>query len=1160
VERQARLGVIRARLEQVATTGDLAPVLEPAALAEARRLAEILENDQGDMEVRYLLGWLHWYRHQALPEAQHPRDRETAVGMFTYCFIDGAGADHLPEVLLPVLAEQAFPVASRLLEEAAGYSDHDAISHVADLWQRILDVTPFDHPDRAMMLSNLGIALRSLSGCTEALTDLDAAVKAGLAAVEMTPRLDPCRAKYLSNVAGSLRSRFERTGVQTDLDAAIKALESAAKVTPVDLYDRVVILSNLGGALWDRFLLTGTLVDLNAAVENGRAAVETAPMDHPNRAMFLYSLGIALHLRADRISMHEDLEASIAALEAAVEAAPTGHPDRPMFLSNLGIALRSRFERTGALADLDAAVENGRTAVETTPTNHPSRPRFLSNLGITLRSRFERTGALADLDAAVEAGQAAVKATSTDHPDRGKALTNLVGALHLRFERTGALADLDAAIEAGRAAVEAISVDHRNRAMALSNLGGALQGRFERTGALADLDAAIEAGRAAVEAIPSDHPDLALFLSNLALALHRRFDRTEALADLNAAVEAGRVAVQTTPTDHSGRAYRLSSLGDALLSRFEHSGAQTDLAAASAAFTQALEIDSAAPSVHIRAASALASLVARSEPGRAAGLLETAVRMLPEMTPRRLERSDQQIVLGGLAGLAGDAAALALADGQTARDERAEKALRLLEAGRSVLLSQALDTRSDLTELKKHHPHLATRFTDLRDRLDQSYDAPLAVAMLHNDMHNTALSGSLTVEDRARLADEFTAILTRIRSLEGFASFAHPPTIDELLAQAEGGPVVNFNISSYRSDALLLTEHGITSLPLPNLTPDSLVKRIWAFHGSLYSTVDPDSRLRDRRAAQRMLREILEWLWDTAMEPVLQTLGYHDHPPTNGHWPRVWWVPGGLLGLLPLHAAGYHTDPATKQDRRTVMDRVVSSYTPTIRALRYARQRTTTPVGADRALIVAMPTTPGVLGRLQHVSAEASMLHARLPKSILLTEPDSPNEYQTVAAAHLPTKANVLAHLPGCPIVHFACHGASHPTDPSQSLLLLRDHEHDPLDVASLGPVKLDQAQLAYLSACRTAFTGALELLDEAIHLASAFQLAGFPHVIGTLWEIDDAHAVEIADTFYTVLNTGDGTFDVSRAAYALHHAVRTVRDKLPDTPSLWAAHLHAGA
>jgi CHAT domain-containing protein len=264
-----------------------------------------------------------------------------------------------------------------------------------------------------------------------------------------------------------------------------------------------------------------------------------------------------------------------------------------------------------------------------------------------------------------------------------------------------------------------------------------------------------------------------------------------------------------------------------------------------------------------------------------------------------------------------------------------------------------------------------------------------------------------------------------------------------------------------------------------------------------------------------------------------------------------------MLGLLPIHAAGYHTDPASEPGRRTVMDRVVSSYTPTIRALRYARQHShLAEADAVRALIVAMSTTPGIPGRLPNVSAEVAMLTRRMPEALVLSEPEPP---ASGSAARLPTKANVLASLPGHAIAHFACHGASDSADPSSSLLLLHDHQTDPLTVASLAAVKLDQVQLAYLSACRTAFGAAAGLMDEAIHLTSAFQLAGFPHVVGTLWPINDAIAVQVAGTFYTALHSGNGTLDINRAAYALHHSIRTARDSLPNLPSLWAAYLHAG-
>jgi len=173
---------------------------------------------------------------------------------------------------------------------------------------------------------------------------------------------------------------------------------------------------------------------------------------------------------------------------------------------------------------------------------------------------------------------------------------------------------------------------------------------------------------------------------------------------------------------------------------------------------------------------------------------------------------------------------------------------------------------------------------------------------------------------------------------------------------------------------------------------------------------------------------------------------------------------------------------------------------------------------------------------------------------VLLTQPRAED------AAGVPTKPAVLARLPQCSIAHFACHGITHSDDPSQSRLLLSDHESDPLTVTSLVPVNLERARLAYLSACGTAFTVKGSLLDEAIHRTSACQLAGFPHVVGTLWDINDAVSAEVAAMFYTGLRTEDRSLDTSRAALALHGAVRSLRERYFNTPSMWAAYIHAGA
>jgi hypothetical protein len=132
--------------------------------------------------------------------------------------------------------------------------------------------------------------------------------------------------------------------------------------------------------------------------------------------------------------------------------------------------------------------------------------------------------------------------------------------------------------------------------------------------------------------------------------------------------------------------------------------------------------------------------------------------------------------------------------------------------------------------------------------------------------------------------------------------------------------------------------------------------------------------------------------------------------------PRMWWATGGVLGLLPMHAAGHHRDATNGTRKHTVMDRVISSYTPTIAALRYARRpRQATSSNAQPALIVA--TTPGLKdqGRLDFVRAEAHSLALRFPGAISLIEPRPDADARRPASARRPDRIpRALQHRPAC--------------------------------------------------------------------------------------------------------------------------------------------------
>jgi tetratricopeptide (TPR) repeat protein len=1009
------------------------------------------------------------------------------------------------------------------------------LDEAISLGRAVVRTVDADSPERAKVLGNLAEALESLFERTGAVADLDAFISVGRETVAAAAPQDPARANWVNDLANALRVRSERTGAMADLDEAIQLGAEAVHGALADDPDQPRHLADLGNSLRLRAEWTGSMTDLDEALRWMRAA-ELVAAESSSLPAILANLGFVLRMRFELTGLMPELNEAIElGREAVRTTSPSTDPaSRALRLMHLATSLRVRFERTGALAELDEAISLGQEALSLASAEHAHRAQILDVLSAALRIRFVRTGALGDLDASVEVGRQAVAAPA----DVGRAgrLSNLGVALRYRYLRTGGLADLDAAITAGQDAVSSMPDDKASRAVALNNLGTALRHRFEATGSLTDLDAAIRAGEQAVET--SRRPDRPGYLNNLANALRVRYQRSQNPQDLDAAIDLGQEVVAAIPPDHPVMAGTLSNLGLNLRFRAEQAGATTDLDAAVAAFVAAAGLGSAQPSVRIRAGRAAGELLAGDDPHRAARLLEGAVRLLPEVALRRLGRGDRQETISEFAGLAADAAALALSDPETPAAERPGRALRLLESGRAVLLSQALESRSDTTDLRERHPDLAARFVELRDLLDQPAPTPDGPPV-----------------DLRALAEELAALLDRIRALEGFESFALPPAEAELVTQAAAGPVVTFNVSAYRSDALLLTRDGITALELPGLVPETLADQIHAFHRARAATTDPDA---DRVAAEAELREILAWLWDVAAGPVLDALALTEPPVPDEAPPRVWWAPGGLLGMLPLHAAGHHIGTPDSPPR-TVIDRVVSSYTPTIGALRHARRHASGPGGPDRTLIVAMPTTPGLPneGRLPHVAREAALLQTRLPRPVMLVEPASGTSDTNPS---IPTRAAVFTHLADCGIAHFACHGSSDPTDPSLSMLLLHDHQADPLTVASLAPVDLATARLAYLSACDTAVTADTPLRDEAIHLASAFQLAGFPHVIGTLWSINDRLAADVAAAFYTRLNTGGSSLDTGQAAHALHHSLHAVIADLRRTPSLWAAFLHSGA
>jgi hypothetical protein len=442
---------------------------------------------------------------------------------------------------------------------------------------------------------------------------------------------------------------------------------------------------------------------------------------------------------------------------------------------------------------------------------------------------------------------------------------------------------------------------------------------------------------------------------------------------------------------------------------------------------------------------------------------------------------------------------------------------------------------------------------------------------------------SHAIDQRMALAREWDELVEQVRQLDGFEDFLQPPRLDRLLPAAEAGPVVVVNVSRWRCDALIVTAGGVEVKELAGLTAEAANAQAHAYLDGLHEVekavrlvyetrrrIDGAEHPLEAIAAyteakqllqdavdgcEEMLLEVTGWLWDQVAEPVLDALGITGPPETGQPWPRMWWCPTGLLSLLPLHAAGHHT-PQGRERHQSVLDRVVPSYTPTLRALLEARRnssraaidRRTADTSAEsvsasppgeRMLIVALPDTPGQVP-LPNVARERRLLTTLF------------GDRHTLLEGPAATWAAVREQLPRHGWVHFSCHGDQDLADPSRGGILLHDRL---LTIAEISEGRY-HGDFAFLSACKTA-TGGVTLPDEAITLAAALHYTGYRHVIGTLWSIHDETAATVAEAVYAGL-TSAGTFEPGQAAGALHMAIRYLREAGKPL-SQWTPFTHTG-
>lgn len=954
-------------------------------------------------------------------------------------------------------------------------------------------------------------------------------------------------------LARALRLRYEQQPDQVHLDQAAHALQDVIRNGRLDRSTRRVVMVELSSILTYRFDTTGELGYLDAAVAIGLDAVRQGG-DDPAYANAMSMAGANLWRRYERSGAESDLDTAINLIRRALTVLDPQDPERAGQLANLGAVLLTKYRATEASWMLEESIDAARAALGDLPPDAlRERCSALDTLGAALQLRYGRTGDPVDLDDAADLARRLVDELPEDDPGRPDAYLRLASVLRERYSRTETHADLTRAVTASRACLRELPPQDPRRAAALSGLSGGLLQLFMVTGHVERLNEAVDAASEAMLLTPHGHSRMPELLAARARALAARSTAFGSGSDLEEATAAAREAAAMLPEDHperpryqqllsdlltrrSDRAPEPGLRGSALAAEYERNRDPYTYEAALREFRAAVGQASALPLDRVQAAANLGRLaMAARDPRTALEGFSDAIQFLQLAVVSRPRDAgavwSEGVESGSLEQLVSDAVACALQAGSP------ERAAVLMEHGRVALLAHSSGPADTLAAVRERAPDVAERFVRVSG-LIADLDVPAG---------SRGWGGGVPrVAEQHALAREWDELMSRIRALPGLERFLAPPSVDDLIAQAADGPLVMVNISRYRCDALILTKTGVKVVQLPGVT-----EKLTAHLREFRSALDPQyAPLSDRLRAEESVRDMLHWLWDTIAEPVLTFLDLRGMPRSAPDRPRLWWLPTGMLGLLPLHAAQHRGAEASTVDggpARSVLECVTSSYAVTVGALAAARARGPRAAGPVPGLLVVSQGS----GMLEH---EARTLVAARPSS-----------RTRLLAGSEATLDAVRAQLPDASLLHFACHGVMTPGSPLGGGLELADGR---LTTETLWRSRPDDPQLVVVSACRTAPPAADPLGDadrgrerswEAVSLASTLHLAGYRHVIGTLWEVRDRAYSDITDLFYQGLATSDGAVDPDRSARALHRALTVMRGRYPHIPSLWAAHVHVG-
>jgi CHAT domain-containing protein len=451
-----------------------------------------------------------------------------------------------------------------------------------------------------------------------------------------------------------------------------------------------------------------------------------------------------------------------------------------------------------------------------------------------------------------------------------------------------------------------------------------------------------------------------------------------------------------------------------------------------------------------------------------------------------LEEAETRALIAEAGPLFAEAALAAVQRGE------AEGALELASEGRARLLAVAMKLQA--LDLPAH----------ARRRLDE-----LRAAIRAEQQAVDAARGVERAAALEKLAGSRLALLDLVKSGTSAGAGKAETAIERVrkVLGHEGGAVVMPIVTGLGGKLVVVTAVGdgtrASVVDLPDLTPERLAGVLigtdagkpagWigAYFINYLDGEERDSRWPEWTGAIDGLGPELWRLFAGRLHAVLNERGLR--PGT-----RVFWLPSGWLGILPL---GLAQDPASK--RRFIDDHEIV-YAPSLEALAVANDAAGKAGPATLAAIVN-PT-----GDLPGTEKEGEIVasHFGVGARVVL---------QGAAA----TPAAVLGALKGKTYWHFASHGAFSWEDARSSALVM--HGMAPLTVGRLLETDgLGRPRLVVLSACETGLYDIRSSPDEFVGLPGTFIALGAAGVLGTLWPVSDAATALLIARFYE-LHLGEG-------------------------------------